>query len=216
MTEAVIFDMDGVMVNNFEIHLEAWKVFCSRHQVAFTESSLRKHAFGRSNDELMPYFFKREMTPAEIRALEEEKEGIYRSLYRGKVVLVEGLKDFLAALVRAGIKRAVASSAPKENVAFIMDEAGIAAYFPVLVSREEVVRAKPDPEIYLRAARLLSVLPGSCVVFEDSFAGIEAARKAGMKVVGVATTHPPENLSHCDRVIRNFTEITVDILNQLS
>jgi beta-phosphoglucomutase len=216
MISAAIFDMDGVMVDNFYIHLEAWNIFCKKHQIDISEQSLKQHAFGRTNDELMPYFFQREMSKSEISLLEKEKESIYRDVYRGRVSLVEGLTDFLIELNNSNIKTAVGTSAPRANADFILTETNLTKYFQLIVDGSMVTKGKPDPEIYLLAAKTLNVKPSDCVVFEDSFAGIEAAHKAGMKVVGVATTHSADKLLNCNKVIRNFTEIKVSDIKDLS
>ena len=145
MVSAVIFDMDGVMVDNFYIHLEAWNIFCERHRIDITEQSLRKHAFGRTNEELMPYFFRRPMSKEEIAMLENEKESIYREIYKGRVKLVEGLRVFLNQLQEARIEIALGTSAPSANARFILDETNVSGYFKVVVDGSMVSKGKPDP-----------------------------------------------------------------------
>ena len=212
---AVIFDMDGVLVDDFNIHLEAWDMFCRKHQINITEHTLKQHAFGRTNDELMPYFFNREMSKQEIDTLADEKEEIYRRIYKGRVIPVEGLAVFLKMLKEKNIPVGLGTSAPRENAEFVLKETGIQAFFTSIVDGSMVTKGKPEPDIYLMSARMLNTQPSDCIVFEDSFAGIESARRAKMKVVGVATTHPAEKLTGCNDVIRNFTEMSINKLEQL-
>jgi HAD superfamily hydrolase (TIGR01509 family) len=126
-----------------------------------------------------------------------------------------GLLDLLKGLRKRGVRTAVATSAPKSNVDFLLDGLGFRDCFDLVIDAAGVRKGKPDPEIYLKSARELGCEPAACVVFEDALAGIEAGRRAGMKVVGVATTLPEVRLSQTDLVIKDFTGITVPQLFKL-
>ena len=205
--------MDGVLVDNRDVHIEAFGIFCDRYGVTDWREKMIG-MFGMGNDDIM-----RAVMPAEIveakgtDALAAEKEAIYREIYATTVAPVRGLRELLAGLCAAGARCAVGSSGCAENVNFVMEKCGIGQYFAERVSGDMVTRCKPDPEIYLTAAVRLGLPAGECLVFEDAKAGIEAARRAGMKVVAIATTLPHEvlvNETDADRVIDDFTQITAD------
>ena len=213
MIKGVLFDMDGVLVDNRDVHIEAFGIFCDRYGVGDWREKMTS-MFGMGNDDIM-----RSVMPAEIvaqrgvKALGLEKEAIYREIYAPTIAPVRGLRELLAALCAAGVKCAVGSSGCSENVDFVLERCDIGRYFAERVSGDMVTRCKPDPEIYLTAARRLGLPAAECVVVEDAKAGIEAARRAGMKVVAVATTLPHEVLAaetDADRVIDDFTQIAAD------
>ncbi len=209
MIKGVIFDMDGVLVDNSEIHVEAFATFCGKYGVVITEQKL-KSLFGMGNEDIMPAIFGREMDSDEIGRLAEEKEEIYRDIFASSIKPLAGLKSILEELKKRGIKIAVGSSGMEKNVNFVLEKCGIADYFTAIANGDMVKRAKPDPAIFLKAAALLGLEPAECMVFEDSFAGVEAARRAGMKVIVLATTFAREAHSDYDAIIDDFTQITVD------
>ena len=213
MIRGVLFDMDGVLVDNRDVHIEAFGIFCDRYGVTDWREKMTG-MFGMGNDDIM-----RAVMPAEVvaekgvRALGVEKEAIYREIYAPTIAPVRGLRELLAALCEAGVKCAVGSSGCADNVDFVLERCGIGRYFAERVSGDMVTRCKPDPEIYLTAAARLGLPAEECMVFEDAKAGIEAARRAGMKVVAIATTLPHEVLAEetdADRVIDDFTQIGAD------
>lgn len=218
MIQGALFDMDGVLVDNMRIHAAAFDVFYERHGIA-DRKDVRKEFSGMGNDEIMQRLF----TPERLeelggwQALGAEKEAIYRELYAPIIRPTAGLTDFLDALHRAGIRCAVGSSAGEENIRFVFDRCGFAPRFQAVVGSEQVTRCKPDPEIYLKAAEALGLRPEECVVFEDARAGIEAGRRAGMKVVALATTLPREELERTTAalVIDDFTQMSVERLRSL-
>ena len=213
MIKGVLFDMDGVLVDNRDVHIEAFGIFCDRYGVTDWRQKMTS-MFGMGNDDIM-----RAVMPAEIVAKKSmwelglEKEAIYREIYAPTIAPVHGLRELLAALCAAGVKCAVGSSGCAENVEFVLERCGIGQYFAERVSGDMVTRCKPDPEIYLTAAARLGLPAEECLVFEDAKAGIEAARRAGMKVVAIATTLPRETLAaetDADKVIDDFTQIAAD------
>jgi beta-phosphoglucomutase len=206
---AVIFDMDGVIVDNMEYHKKAWGIFLKKYAPDIELEEFSRH-FGKVNRDLLKIVFKREITAEEESRFGEEKEAIYREIYADHIVPLSGLPDFLDSLKENSVKTAVATAAPRINMDFVFEKTGLRKYFDVLIDATEVTRGKPDPEIYLKAAQRLSCLPDSCLVFEDSFPGVQAARRAGMKVIALATSHPAESLKDAERVIKDFTEISLD------
>lgn len=204
---SVIFDMDGVIVDNMLYHREAWKRFFEKYNPGMALKEFIQH-FGKSNEDLLRVLFGKDISDEQIESLGQEKEALYREIYASKIVPTPGFIDFFKVLKQNGVKTAVATSAPKVNLDFLLDSIDVGRYFDVLIDVSEVKMGKPDPEIYLKTAQKLSCPPESCLVFEDSLAGIQAAKNAGMKVIGVTTTHPPEKLCDTDFIIRDFTEIS--------
>jgi HAD superfamily hydrolase (TIGR01509 family) len=180
--------MDGVIVDSNPVHREAWKTFNRRYGVETTEAMYR-FMYGRRNDEIVRGFFGDGLPAAEVAARGAAKERLYREMIAGKVdgMLPAGLRRFLEA--RRSAPMALASNAEPENIAFVLEESGLAKYFRVVLNGHQVERPKPFPDIYRRAAELLGEPPGNCIVFEDSYSGVEAARAAGMRVVGLRTTY---------------------------
>lgn len=218
MIQGVIFDMDGVLVDNLAVHMAAFAEFSRRYGYELPQERITA-LFGRGNDEIIPAIL-----PAEIiervgmENLSREKEAIYREIYK-PVVPVRGLRDFLLSLRRAGIRTSVGSSGPIENVRYVLRECGVEELFDKIVCGDMVTRRKPDPEIFLRAAAELRLDPGRCAVIEDSLSGIEAARRAGCRVVAMATTFKPAYLaerSDNDLIVEDFTQLSPDIVRALS
>lgn len=209
--------MDGVLVNNLEIHRQAFAEFFRRYGVERTFDELSR-VFGKGNDDIMG-----ELMPADvvervgIRQLGYEKEAIYREIYAPIITPQPGLLAFLAECEREGLRSAVGSSGYKANVDFVLDKCNIRRYFEATVAGDEVTRCKPDPEIYLTAAAKLCLAPCECIVFEDAEAGIEAAKRAGMKVVALATTFDRAFLAttDADMIIGDFRDISVEQLRTL-
>ena len=205
---AALFDMDGVIVDNMAFHQKAWEQFFDKHRPPMTLEEFMLQ-FGRTNRDLFEVLFQRKISAEEEVRFGEEKEALYREAYASHVEPVPGFVDFVADLKAHGVRTAVATSAPRINLDFVLERLPIAPYLDVLADSSWVTRGKPDPEIYLKTASALDCLPGACVVFEDSFAGIRSGQNAGMKVVALATTHPPERLSPYspDLIIPDFTQL---------
>ncbi len=214
MKNSVIFDMDGVLVDNSSVHTEAFLIFCKRHGIEMQPEELLGY-FGKGNDEIIPGVMKNEhMTPEEIARYADEKEAIYREIFADRITLVKGLRSLLEQLKAKGIKLAVGSSGPTENVNLILEKTGIAHFFDAIANGDMIHHAKPDPEVFLLAAQKLNSKPEECLVFEDSFSGRDAARAAGMNVIGLATTYPREKMSGFDEVIDDFTQIDASIVER--
>ncbi|MCC8020214.1 MAG: HAD family phosphatase [Rikenellaceae bacterium] len=212
MFRGVIFDMDGVLVDNRDAHFNAFKVFCARYGFECRDETLLP-LFGKGNDEILPGILPREFIEEKgMENLSEEKEEIYRDLIARTITPADGLVDFLDDIRSHGILTAVGSSGPSVNVNFVLDKCGIADRFDAIANGDMVEHAKPDPAIFLLAAELLGLPAGDCVVIEDSFAGFEAANKAGTKLIGIATTYPIEKLreGRTDMLIHSFRELSYD------
>ncbi|QMU31102.1 HAD family hydrolase [Adhaeribacter radiodurans] len=219
---AVLFDMDGVICDTNSFHLKAWEKFAEKHQLNLEDKDLGYYIYGRTNRDALQLFIKDKafangntFSADQLTDLSEEKEALFRDIYRDHVELTPGLSDFLEELKKASVPMALASNAPISNIDFILDATGTRSYFSAVVDATQVTKGKPDPQIYLRAAEILKIAPDKCVVMEDSTVGVEAGQKAGMKVVGITTTHSREELDHTDLVIDNFDELTIDQLETL-
>ncbi len=215
MIRAALFDMDGVIVNNRDAHLEAFAEFARRHNQPLDPMILLPY-FGSTNEVIMKTLFGRDdLTDEQVERYSKEKEEIYRQQYDPVMQPARGLVGLLRALREEGFRIAVGSSAPQVNVDFVLNRCGIADCFDATASGSEIRHSKPDPEVYLLAAAKLGVDPAECVVFEDAFVGVEAARRAGAKVVAVASTFPREAHRDYDRLIDDFTQITPDEIRKM-
>ena len=209
--------MDGVLVNNLEVHRAAFAEFFRRYGVERSFEELSR-VFGKGNDDIMGELMPRDVVErVGIRELGHEKEAIYREIYAPMITPQPGLLTFLDECEAEGLKCAVGSSGYRANVDFVLDKCNIERYFDYAVAGDEVTRCKPDPEIYLTAAAKLGLGADECVVFEDAEAGIEAAKRAGMRVVALATTFNRDFLetTDADYIIDDFRGITVDKLREI-
>ncbi|MEX2232032.1 MAG: HAD family phosphatase [Cyclobacteriaceae bacterium] len=200
---AFIFDMDGVIVDSNPFHKIALRQFCSAHGHDLTEEELREKIYGRRNQDWLINVFGR-LDPESMKRYADEKEALFRKVYDKDIKPVDGLPAFLKKLSDLGTPLAIATSAPRANVDFTLVKTGLGRYFNTILDDTFVSKGKPHPEVYLKTAKALNYKPENCVVFEDSLAGVEAAKKAGCKVVGISTTHTREELDQTDMVIENF------------
>ncbi|WP_134088365.1 HAD family phosphatase [Olivibacter sp. XZL3] len=212
---AVIFDMDGVICHTNPYHAEAFRQFFDKRSIPYTEQEFIDHMYGKHNSYIMKYFLKRELSDQEVKVLEDEKEMLFRSIYTEVVDPIPGFLSFLSDLKAAGYKTGVATSAPYLNLELILNKLTFASQMESILSSEDVDRHKPDPEVYLKSARNLAVAPEQCVVFEDSFSGVTAAINAGMKVVGVLSSHAKEELPPCDYYIQDYRDIDIAKVSRL-
>lgn len=194
--EAILFDMDGVVVDNLPYHVDAWLLFCQKNQIPLTKEIFYKELNGMNSKDTFEWFYKRTMTREEVSILEEQKEIIYREFYRPHIKAAKGLVAFLHKVRSFGIKTALATSAGPGNIDFTIDGIGLRDQFDVIVGGAEVNKGKPDPEIYFLAAQKLGVNPVNCLVIEDSMQGIKSGQAAGCQVIGITTSHTAEELSH--------------------
>jgi beta-phosphoglucomutase len=212
---AVIFDMDGVIVDNTAYHIKAWESFCAKYKIKWNRELYLNNINGRTLREGITSLFSEDLSQENIQSLCFEKEEIYRNIYREFIMPAKGLLPFLEHLSANDIPKGIATSANALNVQFTLENTGIQRYFDIVLDESAITKGKPDPQIFLNTAKALGVEPESCVVFEDSLAGIQAAINAGMKVVGIATTHPRKILTDVNMVKDNFEDITIKTLQSL-
>jgi HAD superfamily hydrolase (TIGR01509 family) len=195
---AVIFDIDGTIVDNMHLHAEAFAVFVERHGLPPLTTEDRARLDGRRNSEIFPILFKRAVPRDEWLEYEHEKEGLYRELSRGRLSPMNGLHRLIDRLKAEAIPVALATSAPKLNVTHTLAELDLAGAFPIIVRGDEVARGKPAPDVFIEAARRLGIAAADCLVFEDAPMGIEAAQAAGMRVVALTTSFPLAHFEQLD------------------
>ena len=212
---AVIFDMDGVICHTNPYHSLAFRDFFSARNLAPTDEEFAQHMFGKSNSYILSHFLKRPVTGEELLQMEEEKEGLFRKLYAPHIEPIKGIVEFMLDLNRNGVKLGVATSAPRANLDLILGKVHIRELMGSILASQDVKKHKPDPEVYLTSAINLGVSPEQCIVFEDSFSGISAALNAGMKVVGVLSSHTREELPPCSLYINDYTELSYHHIKQL-
>jgi beta-phosphoglucomutase family hydrolase len=205
-----IFDMDGTLIDNTPFHFISWQALFRK----YNKGELSRHTYyteisGVPIMETLKRIFGTDHDKAYLKELLHEKEEFYRKEYAPHLVAIKGLENFLAGLKNDGVKMVMATSATVEDIDFILNKIPIRDDFNEIVDSSMVKKPKPDPQIFLRAAELLNTPPGRCVVFEDSLAGIAAANAAGMKVVGITTGHPADDLRPIvDLVINDYTTLT--------
>ncbi len=199
---ALLFDLDGVIVDSMPVHAEVWRTYLERAGVSGDDIVRRMH--GKRNDEIVRSLFGAHLSEEEVFAHGAAKEALYRDTIKPRIreCLVPGVEEFLAR--HTGMPMGLATNAEPENAAFVLRHCGLSRYFQVVVDGHQVRRAKPEPDIYLRAAELLGADPASCIIFEDSPTGVRAARRAGARVVGVNTSGA--QLPPVDLLIRNFLD----------
>jgi beta-phosphoglucomutase len=200
---ALIFDMDGVIVDSNPLHRVAWDEYNRRHGVKTTEA-MYEAMYGKRNDEIIRFFLGEGLTDAEVFEHGAAKERLYRELMTPEVrdAFVPGVGQFIRR--HRDLPMAVATNGERANVDMALNGTGLTELFRAIVTGVDVVRAKPHPDIYLKAAELLRMVPDQCIVFEDSHAGVQAGLAAGMRVVGIATTH--DDLTGVSLMIRDFTD----------
>ncbi|HWA10910.1 MAG TPA: HAD family phosphatase [Opitutaceae bacterium] len=211
-----LFDWDGVIIDSSRQHEGSWERLAEEEKRALPENHF-KLGFGKKNEWIIPNLLGWSADAAEVHRLSLRKEALYRTivLERGLEAL-PGVHVFLERLRAAGVPCCIGSSTHRENIATIIHVLGLEKFFAGMVTAEDVSHGKPHPDVFLRAAAKIGREPARCVVFEDAFAGIEAAHAGGMKVVGVATTHAPELLhGRADRVVRQLDELEVADLAEL-
>lgn len=215
--EGVIFDLDGVLIDSGAAHLESWRRLASRHGLGVSDAQFAQ-TFGRQNRDIIPILWGRPLPPSEVAALADEKESAYRDIVRGRIaeITMPGAIALIQDCHAAGMKLAIGSSTPPENVELALSEMGVARLFSACVTSRDVTRGKPHPEVFLKAAERIDVDPARCVVIEDAPSGIEAALAAGCAAVGLTSHHPRERLAHAHAVIDALTELTAQELRGMS
>jgi len=207
--EALIFDMDGTMIDSMGYHAQSWVRFASQRGLSIEIDDLMRRTNGRTGAECMRELFQRDIASDEAWALIAEKEQIYRELFGPAFAEVAGFKSFYAQAQAHGLKLGVGTAGDQHNIAFAMSHLQLAPAPQAIVGGDEGLPGKPEPAIFLEVARRMDASAAGSIVFEDAPFGIEAARRAGMRAVAICSTHTPVQLAgpHVIATVRDYHEL---------
>ncbi len=209
----VIFDMDGVLVDSYAAHMRSWQLLGDELGRPVSEAEFAG-TFGQTSRDIIRTLFGPGRSDEEVRTLDDRKESLYRDLIRDHVPLMPGAAEVLARIHGAGGRLAIGSSGPRENVQLVT--AALASIqFDAVVSGADLSRGKPDPQVFLLATERLHLAPAACLVVEDAVVGVDAARRASMKVVGLNRTSDPNLLAAADLQIADLRYLIPEIVHNL-
>ena len=211
--QAVIWHLDGVVIDSADEHRLAWQRLAREEGVTFTDADFWS-TFGKRNDDIIPQFWG-SLSAEQLKALADRKEAYFRELIRERAVPLPGAMELMRGLHEAGFAQALASSTPIENIQLISDVLGLKRYLSVLVSGETVARGKPAPDIFLKAASELHMHPSWCVVIEDAVPGVQAAHAAGMRCIAVVGNRDLPGLREAELMVKDLTEVDVERVRAL-
>lgn len=204
---AVIFDVDGVLIDSYQPHFRSWQQLFAEMDVEFSEETFRS-TFGRTNRDIFETLYDGELSDGRIRELGDRKEALYREQIRQDFPAMAGAAELIDALAEDRWKLAVGSSGPPANIALTLEKLERLDKIDVQVTADDVQRGKPDPQVFQIAAERLGVPPDRCAVVEDAPQGIEAANRAGMVSIGLTGTVPRERLQEANLVVDQLDELT--------
>lgn len=209
----VIFDMDGVLIDSAEAHLQSWCLLAQENDANITHDHFTQ-TFGRQNQDVIPILFG-DVHDRRLRELADRKEALYRDLIRKDPPLVEGAASLIRSLSNRGARVAIGSSGPIENIRLVISALQVEGRITTIVSSNDVTRGKPDPQVFSMAAERLGVTTNRCVVIEDAPVGIQAARAAGMRSVGVLLYHTAEALGESDLQVTRLADLAAETVLRL-
>ena len=209
----VIFDVDGTMVRNTPYHRQAWFKLCRRYEIEMDDRLYLEKVHARSNDIIVGNLFRDGANETLVRKIELEKETLYQDLFRPVMAEVPGLTALLKALRESEIPCGAASNSPQMNVDFVLDALEIRPYFAAVVNRDIVSSVKPNPEVLIKTAAGMGLLPRDCLLFDDSSSGFAAARNAEMPYIAISIEPGEIPLAHDAKgVYDDFTEVNIQLL----
>ena len=221
MEKAFLFDLNGTMIDDMQFHLKAWYNILNNDLGAnLSWEETKSHMYGKNSELLIRIFGKDRFSQEEINRLSVEKEKRYQQEYKPHLQLIPGLHQFLEKAHALNIPMAIGSAAITFNIDFVLDNLNIRHYFKAIVSADDVHTSKPHPETFLKAAELVGIAPGNCLVFEDAPKGVEAAQNAGMPSVVLTTMHEKEEFATYNNIIqyiRDYTQLSpADLLRSMA
>jgi len=213
--KGVIWDMDGVLIDTMELHFRIWKQVFSEYKVEFARKDFNRH-FGTTNLETIQTVLGNKLSLKESLKLAEKRQRLFEQQAITEAQLISGVYQWLQFFFDCGIPQAIASSNAQRFIEAVAKHLNINPFFHALVSAENLA-SKPDPAVFLESARCINAEPSYCVVFEDAIAGVEGAKKAGMKCIAITTTNPATALVKADLIIPSFSALSqVQILKLMS
>lgn len=204
---ALIFDMDGTIVDNMRFHDDAWESWHVSNQLPFDRNTFAARTAGMAGNEIISSYFP-QAAVAELDAMSDAKEALYREAYLPHVAANAGFLELIMRAEAAGIPMAVATAAPPANIEVVLDTLGLRQRFATIVSPSQGFRGKPHPDMFLAAAERMKVAPANCIVFEDAPLGVEAARRAGMRAVALLTMLDASGFAAYDNLIASARDFT--------
>lgn len=213
MAYAAIWDMDGVLVDTGRAHYQSWVEALAKRSVPLSYEQFNA-TFGMNNTSILKLWLGADTPQSEIDVVADDKETIFRQLVAGRIQPLAGVRALLEGLQKAGFRQAVASSAPLANIDVLLDATRLRPFFDAVVSASRLP-GKPDPAVYLEAAARLGVAPAGCVVVEDAVAGVEGARRAGMRCIAVTNTNLPASLAAADLVVDSLEKVSAKTFTRL-
>lgn len=211
---AVIFDMDGVLVDSYHAHFVSWSRLYDELSLPYSESDFSAD-FGRTSRDILARKFGAHMTDEQIRQLDERKEAIFRDAIRENFPAMDGAVELVDALTADGYLLGIGSSAPRENISLCLEKLERIANFTAVVTGQDVERGKPDPQVFQLAASRLGVSPACCAVVEDAVHGIEAANRAGMTSIALVGTTDRERLAEANLIVDSLRALTPGVIREL-
>lgn len=214
--KAFLFDLNGTMIDDMEFHAKAWfSILNDDLNAGLSYADVKREMYGKNRELLHRIFGNERFTPAYEDELSLEKERRYQKEYAANLCLIDGLAEFLAKAKSQNIKMAIGSAAIPFNINFVLDGLNIRHYMTAIVSADDVIISKPDPETFIKAASILNVEPAACVVFEDAPKGVEAAQNANMPSVVLTTMHDKEDFDQYTNIIAFVKDYNDPILQTL-
>lgn len=214
--KAIIFDLNGTMIDDMKYHTLAWHSIMNEDLGAnLTYDTVKKEMYGKNHEVLERVFGKHKFSVEEVEKLSFDKEKRYQEDYFPHLALIDGLDKFLGKAKENNIAMAIGSAAIPFNIDFVVDGLNIRDYLAAIVSADDVLTSKPDPETFLKAAEALGIKPEDCLVFEDAPKGVESALNAGMKCIVLTTTHKVEEFDEYNNVLAFIADYKDEKLNSL-
>jgi len=214
--KAFLFDLNGTMIDDMAFHTEAWHDVLTRELGAnLSKEDVKKEMYGKNSELLIRVFGEGSFSEEEMARISMEKEKKYQKTFRPHLKLIEGLDSYLVKAHKQNILMAIGSAAIPFNIDFVLDGLDIKKYFPVVISADDVIHSKPDPETFVKGANELGVNPANCIVFEDNPKGVEAAMRGGMRSVVLTTMHTEEEFAGLSDIlffVNDYTDPRLDIL----
>lgn len=209
----VLWDMDGVLIDTGPTHYRSWVQTLADYDLTMSEDFFRA-TFGMTNANLLPLLLGERSRPELVQAISDRKEALFREMMAGEARPLPGVEHWLASLRAAGVRQAVASSAPAQNLDLMLASLGVRPWFEAVVSGDGMP-GKPAPDVFLKAAQAIETPPARCVVIEDAINGVAGAKNAGMKCIAVTTTNPAAALARADIVVDSLVDLSPAVVTRL-